>query len=145
ASLPVVLLFLQIMLGALTAGLRAGYVANTWPLMNDKFVPEGIQWFGSLWMTITSDPFLVHFVHRWWAWVAALAIIWMAGALYRVGAQRLAWMLFAITIGQILLGIMTVITGVAITIAVTHQFAGALLFGAVVMGAHRLGVTRAVR
>jgi cytochrome c oxidase assembly protein subunit 15 len=133
------------LLGALTAGLRAGYVANTWPLMNDKFVPEGIQWFGSLWMTITSDPFLVHFVHRWWAWVAALAIVWMAGALHRAGAHRLAWILIAITVGQILLGIVTVISGIAITIAVAHQLVGALLFGAVVIGAHRLGSTQAAR
>jgi cytochrome c oxidase assembly protein subunit 15 len=144
-SLPVALLFLQLLLGALTAGLRAGYVANTWPLMNDKFVPEGIQWFGSLWMTITSDPFLVHFVHRWWAWVAALAIVWMAGALHRAGAHRLAWILIAITVGQILLGIITVISGIAITIAVAHQLVGALLFGAVVIGAHRLGSTQAAR
>ncbi|HWJ70290.1 MAG TPA: COX15/CtaA family protein [Sphingobium sp.] len=136
---PVLLLFLQLMLGALTAGLRAGSVANTWPLMNDRFVPEGIAWFGSLWLTITSDPFLVHFLHRWWAWIVALAIVWMAGILYRAGARRLAWALVAITGTQILLGIVTVLTGVAITIAVLHQFVGALLLGAVVVGAHRLG------
>jgi len=137
-----VLLFFQLMLGALTAGLRAGYVANTWPLMNDKFVPDGIRWFGSLWRTVTSDPFLVHFLHRWWAWIAALAIIWMAGALHRAGAARWAWVLLAITGAQILLGIVTVITGVNITIAVLHQFVGAVLFGAVVMGVHRLGDAR---
>jgi len=136
------LLFLQLMLGALTAGLRAGYVANTWPLMNDRFVPDGIQWFGSLWLTVTSDPFLVHFLHRWWAWIAALAIVWMAGALHRAGAARWAWVLLAITGAQILLGIVTVLTGVNIAIAVLHQCVGALLFGAVVIGAHRLGAAR---
>lgn len=136
---PVALLFLQLLLGALTAGLRAGAVANTWPLMNDKFVPEGIEWFGSLWLTLTSDPFLVHFLHRWWAWIAALGIVWMAGALHRVGATRLAWALVAIVLAQIALGIVTVLTGVAITIAVVHQFVGALLLGAAVIGAHRLG------
>lgn len=139
AMIPALLLFLQILLGALTAGLRAGYVANTWPLMNDHLVPEGIQWWGSLWMTLTSDPFLVHFLHRWWAWIAAAAIVWMAGRVHRVGDQRLALTLLGTTVSQILLGILTVITGVNIVLAVAHQLVGALLFGISVMAAHRLG------
>jgi cytochrome c oxidase assembly protein subunit 15 len=139
ATIPVLLLFLQILLGALTAGLRAGYVANTWPLMNDHLVPEGIQSWGSLWMTLTSDPFLVHFLHRWWAWVAAAAIIWMAGRVHRAGGERLAFALLGLTLGQVMLGIATVITGVAFPIAVAHQLVGALLFGVAIMAAHRLG------
>jgi cytochrome c oxidase assembly protein subunit 15 len=145
AAVPVLLLFLQIVLGALTAGLRAGYVANTWPLMNDHFVPEGIQNWGSLWMTFTSDPFLVHFLHRWWAWVAAAAIIWMAGRLHRAGDTRLAFALLGVTIGQILLGILTVITGVSLPIAVAHQLVGALLLGVAIMAAHGLGARRIAR
>jgi len=138
-AIPVLLLFAQLMLGALTAGLRAGYVANTWPLMNDHLVPDGIQWWGSLWMTLTSDPFLVHFLHRWWAWGAAAAILWMAARLNARGAPAIAWWLMALTLGQIVLGIITVMTGVALPIAVAHQLVGALLFGATIVGAHRLG------
>ena len=136
---PVALLFVQLLLGALTAGLRAGYVANTWPLMNDHFVPEGITWWGSLWMTLTSDPFLVHFLHRWWAWGAAAGLLWMVSRLRRIGAASLGWALLGLVLGQIFLGIATVITGVSLPIAVAHQIVGALLLGAAVMGAHRLG------
>jgi len=139
AAIPALLLFLQILLGALTAGLRAGYVANTWPLMNDHLVPEGIQWWGSLWMTLTSDPFLVHFLHRWWAWAAAGAILWMAMRVRRAGDSGLATALVGVTLGQILLGILTVLTGVNIVLAVAHQLVGALLFGVTVAAAHRLG------
>jgi cytochrome c oxidase assembly protein subunit 15 len=140
AAIAPTLLFLQILLGALTAGLRAGYVANTWPLMNDHLVPEGIAWWGSLWMTLTSDPFLVHFLHRWWAWVAAVALVWMAGRVNRAGDRRLAYALLGVTVGQILLGILTVVTGVNIVLAVAHQLVGALLLGVAVMATHRLGV-----
>ena len=139
ASWPVLLLFVQILLGALTAGMRAGYVASSWPLMNDHFVPEGIQWWGSLWMTLTSDPFLIHFIHRWAAWLAAFAIIWMGSRLYRRGHGRLAFALLGLTVGQVLLGIVTVVTGVWLPIAVAHQLVGALLFAAAIMAAHRLG------
>lgn len=139
-AITVAVLFLQLLLGAITAGLRAGYVANTWPLMNDHFMPEGIVWWGSFWRTITSDPYLVHFIHRWWAWVAAVAIILLARRLRRVEAGGIAFALLALVVVQIMLGIATVVTGVAIVIAVTHQVAGAALLGLTVAGAHRLGV-----
>jgi cytochrome c oxidase assembly protein subunit 15 len=137
------LLFVQILLGAITAGLRAGQVANTWPLMNDHLVPEGIQWWGSFWRTITSDPFLVHFLHRWWAWGAAAALFLLARRLNRIGATQLALAIVAITLLQIMLGIATVITGVAVPLAVCHQLVGAALLGAAVMGAHRSGLRTA--
>jgi len=137
--LTVGLLFAQILFGAIVAGLRAGYVANTWPLMNDHFVPEGIMWWGSLWRTVTSDPYLIHFLHRWWAWAAAVALFLLAGRLNRIGATRLALAVVAITLLQIMLGIATVITGVAMALAVCHQFVGATLLGVTVMAAHRLG------
>jgi len=138
-ALTVALLFVQILFGAIVAGLRAGYVASTWPLMNDHFVPEGIMWWGSLWRTITSDPYLIHFVHRWWAWAVAAALFLLARRLNRIGAPRLAFAVVAITLLQIMLGIATVITGVAMALAVCHQLVGAALLGATVIAAHRLG------
>lgn len=135
----VLVLFLQLLLGAITAGLRAGYVSNTWPLMNDHFVPEGIVWWGSFWRTITSDHYLVHFIHRWWAWAAAIAIVLLAKQLQRVEARGIAFALLAVVVVQIMLGVATVVTGVAIAIAVTHQVVGAALLGLTVAGMHRLG------
>jgi cytochrome c oxidase assembly protein subunit 15 len=132
-------LFLQILMGAITAGLRAGYVSNSWPLMNDHFVPEGIAWWGSLARTLTSDPYLIHFLHRWWAWGAAAAILLMARQLKAAGGSGLSFVLIACVLLQILLGIATVVTGVALPIAVGHQLAGAVLLGLAVVGAHRLG------
>lgn len=140
-ALTLALLFVQILFGAIVAGLRAGQVANTWPLMNDHLVPEGIQWWGSLWMTLTSDPFLIHFVHRWWAWGAAILLFMLAGRLNRAGHTQLAFAVIAITLLQIMLGIATVITGVALPLAVCHQLVGAGLLAAAVIGAHRLGAS----
>jgi heme a synthase len=107
--------------------------------MNDHFVPEGIQWWGSFWLTITSDPFLIHFVHRWWAWGGAIALFLMASHLNLRGAKPVALAIIGITLLQIMLGIATVLTGVALPIAVLHQLIGATLLGAAVVGAHRLG------
>ncbi|MFZ2998180.1 COX15/CtaA family protein [Sphingobium sp.] len=136
------LLFVQLMFGAFTAGLDAGYVSSTWPLMNDHLVPQGIQWLGSLWATVSSDPYLVHFIHRWWAWVAAGALILLARKARRAG-QRGPSIAINATVGtQIALGIATVISGIALPIAVLHQAVGALVVASAAWAAHAVGARR---
>ena len=135
-------LALQLFYGALVAGLRAGYVANDWPLMQDRLVPAGIDWSLGLGHALVSDPFLTHFIHRWWAWVVVAILVVAARRLRRAG-ERPASIAIHLAFGtQILLGIATVMTGVALWIAVLHQLVGALLVAATVWGAHALGRTR---
>lgn len=142
ALVVLLILLIQLMLGAFTAGLDAGYVSNTWPLMNDHIVPEGIQWLGSLWATVSSDPYLVHFLHRWWAWVAAVALILLARRAKQAGQRGASIAINAALGTQILLGIATVISGIALPIAVLHQAVGALLVAAAAWGAHAVGARR---
>ena len=143
ALMVLVGLFVQLLFGAFTAGLNAGYVANTWPLMNDRLVPDGIERTGSLWETLSSDPYLVHFIHRWWAWGAAILAIMLARRAKRAG-QRGASIAINASIGtQIVLGIATVMSGIALPLAVLHQAAGALVVAAIAWGAHGIGRRRA--
>jgi cytochrome c oxidase assembly protein subunit 15 len=139
AVLVIAILFVQLLLGAWVAGLNAGYVASSWPLMNDHFVPEGIDWSGGAWMAVTNDPFLIHFLHRWWSWMAALALVLLARALARRGARKEATLLLLVVATQMALGILTVITGVSMWIAVLHQVTGAILVAVVAASLHRLG------
>ena len=44
SAIALATLFVQLLLGAWVAGFRAGYVSNTWPMMNDHLIPEGIDW-----------------------------------------------------------------------------------------------------
>lgn len=132
-------LFIQLFLGAITAGLRAGFVSNGWPLMNGHFVPQGIRWWGDFWMTITSDPYLVHFLHRWWAWGAAALLGLVALRLARRGDTAPARALGGLIALQILLGIATVLSGIALALAVAHQGTGAALVAVTVWAAHCLG------
>jgi len=139
----IAILFVQLLLGAWVAGLNAGQVANTWPMMNDQLVPEGIDWSGGAWMAITNDPFLLHFLHRWWSWAAALALLWLARILARRGAKREAGLLLLVVAAQMTLGIATVLSGVSLWIAVLHQVVGAILVATAAASLHRLGRTRA--
>ncbi len=132
-----VILFLQMLLGAWVAGLNAGLASDTWPLMQDRLVPE-IDWSNGVVWTFTHDPFWLHFVHRWWAWVAVAALVIMARRVKPLDRRASIAIHSAFGV-QILLGIATVMTGVALWLAVAHQLVGALLVGAFAWGAHVLG------
>jgi len=133
------ILFVQLLFGAWVAGLNAGYVSNSWPLMNDRFVPDGIDTTKGTFYAIVNDPFLTHFVHRWWAWVAVIALIMLARRTKAAGARPASIAIHSAFGVQILLGIATVLTGVNIVLAVSHQAVGALLVAATVWGAHVIG------
>jgi heme a synthase len=142
SSLILALLFSQLLLGAWVAGLNAGYVSNSWPLMNGGLYPDGVDWASGAFHTLTHDPFLLHFLHRWWAWVVVAALILFARRVRNAG-NRPASIAIHSTLGtQILLGIATVISGMNITLAVLHQAVGALLVIATVWGAHIYGRKR---
>lgn len=136
---------LQLLLGAWVAGLSAGYVANTWPLMDDHFVPRGIDWAGGVWIAATNDPFLLHFLHRWWAWAASAVVILLALRLRARGSTALSHSLFTVIAVQMLLGIFTVVSGMSMWIAVAHQVVGAILVAVLAASLHREGSAQMVQ
>lgn len=145
AALTLGMLLIQLFYGALVAGMRAGTAAggevslNVWPLMQGAFVPAGIDWSQGAAHALFSDPYLVHFIHRWWAWVVVVVLVIMGRKLRRAGARPVSVALHSAFGAQILLGIATVMSGVAIWIAVLHQLVGALLVATTAWSAHRLG------
>lgn len=134
-------LAVQVVLGAFTAGLNAGLVTSEWPLMNGRFLPQG-DLSGGLFHALLNDPWIIHFAHRWWAFVALAAMIVLARAAKRSGDRRAAVAIHATVGVQILLGIATVMSGVAFDPALTHQVVGAVLVGAAAWGAHSIGRSR---
>jgi len=130
-------LAVQLLLGAWVAGLDAGHASDSWPLMQGRFVPEYDRSHGLGW-ALTHDPFLVHFLHRWWAWVAVAALVMLARKV-RARDRRASVALHAGYGTQILLGIATVTSGMVIWLAAAHQFVGALLVIAATWAAHVAG------
>ncbi len=136
--LVLVILFIELLLGAFTAGLRAGYVSNTWPLMYGHLIPPNIDWSAAQLKTWANDLFLIHFLHRWWAWVVVAVLVLLARRIRKT--HRKASIVLHSAFGtQIVLGIATVMTGVNITIAVSHQAVAALVVASTVWCAHILG------
>ena len=136
------LLVVQLLLGAWVAGLDAGQVASDWPLMQGKLVPDGIDTTRGALFALTHDPYLIHFLHRWWAWVAVAGLIVLARHVKPFDRRASIAIHSAFGI-QILLGIATVMSGMTLWLAAAHQAVGALLVASVAWGAHVVGRQRA--
>lgn len=135
-------LYIQLLYGAWVAGMRAGKVSQNWPMMSDSFLPTGVDWSQGWAFAFSSDPYLVHFIHRWWAWVAVAALVMLAIRVKRAGVRPASLAIHTALGTQVLLGIATVMTGVNIGLAVAHQAVGALLVASVAWGAHVVGRQR---
>ncbi len=133
------ILFLQFLFGAYVAGLEAGYAFNTWPKMGEEWFPAQTEMYDVFLRNFVDNPVVVQFVHRWLAFAVAGLAVWLGVAAFLRGARLEGGLLIAAVTAQILLGILTILSGVQIDIAVAHQGMAALLLAAMIVAAHRLG------
>ena len=138
AVLALAALVVQLVYGAFTAGLDAGYAFASWPLMGDALFPAGVPMVDPAWRNAIDNPVVVQFFHRWWAFATAAALVWLAIRATRAGSKAGLWVVLLVTL-QIVLGIATLMSGVQIDIAVAHQGNAALLLIATVFAAHAIG------
>jgi cytochrome c oxidase assembly protein subunit 15 len=134
------ILFIQLLLGAWVAGLNAGHVASDWPTMQGKFYPDGVDWSQGVLFALANDPFLLHFLHRWWAWIVVAALVVFARQVKPMD-RRASIAIHSAFGTQILLGVAVVMSGMNIFLAVLHQAVGALVVAATTWGAHVVGRT----
>jgi cytochrome c oxidase assembly protein subunit 15 len=117
----------QIYLGALVAGLRAGYVYNTWPLIDGGLVPDVSRLFlaKSLWRNFFENALTVQFDHRMLAYAIWLIATWHAVDALRTARHQPVWrgavaLCIAVTL-QAALGIATLLLVVPLPLALLHQ------------------------
>jgi heme a synthase len=140
----VVLTFVQLYLGALVAGLRAGLVYNTWPDIDGSLVPSAARlWFETpWWRNLFDNTLTVQFEHRMTAYALLVLAAFHAIDAVRSRAGTAAvngalWLLAAITL-QATLGILTLLNQVPIGLALTHQAAAIAVLTLAVLQAERL-------
>jgi cytochrome c oxidase assembly protein subunit 15 len=129
-SLAVLLIFVTMIAGSFVAGTRAGYLDNTFPLMEGGVVPPGYWHLSPWWLNPFENLVAVQFDHRLLAETtfAAVIVLWLHG-LRRIGERRTRAALHALAAIaglQLALGIATLLTVVDLPVAVLHQ-AGAML------------------
>jgi cytochrome c oxidase assembly protein subunit 15 len=126
------LVYVQVLLGGFVAGLDAGMIYNTWPLMGGSLVPGDLVVGGSWWHSLFENPTLVQFNHRLGAYgvTAAAIVLWLAirRAPVATRSRRAAdWLLLALCC-QMVLGIATLMLVVPMSLAAAHQAGAFILF-----------------
>lgn len=131
--------FLQIILGAFVAGLRAGRTFNTWPLMDGRFFPTGYfsnePRFSDLFETIAA----VQFNHRLGAYLLFAGAIGFFLLVRKTEIAPRTKIFLGAIVFQIALGIWTVAAATPISLGLLHQAGALLVFGAAIFVAHGAG------
>lgn len=133
SALVLTILVIQITYGGFVAGLKAGWISNTWPLMAGRWIPANLfDQFDAWWQNLISAPVGVHFVHRWFAFVVLGAAIWLyfitKRHAYSANVHKaVVYFLWLVTV-QITLGITTIWFSMPVVLALSHQAVGLLLF-----------------
>jgi heme a synthase len=141
--------FVQLYLGALVAGLRAGLVYNTWPAIDGALIPSAARlWFDTpWWRNLFENTLTVQFEHRMTAYALFVLALWHAFDAVRSRAGSVAingalWLVAAIAL-QAVLGILTLLNQVPIALALSHQAVAIAVLTLAVMQAERLAGRRA--
>lgn len=137
SALMVVLILLQIFMGAIVAGLHAGLVANSWPLMEGSLLPTHLFKSMTSWHSIFEEPRLAQFIHRSIAYIvfimALLQAFYSDKLLPQSRHARRCFYLFLLVLAQAAIGVITLLTYVPIFLAILHQiFAFILLSYAII-------------
>lgn len=135
------LLALTIVFGAFVAGMRAGLMFNTFPMMGEHWIAPGVLAFDPLWRNFLENPVMVQFVHRCLALTTlalCLGLWWRLRGAELEASQRLALnVLIAMVLTQVTLGIGTLVMHVPVWLGTLHQGGAVLLLSAALMLRHR--------
>jgi cytochrome c oxidase assembly protein subunit 15 len=138
--------FLQILLGALVAGIDAGRAFPTWPSMNGSFfpadafyVPDGAGGSLPVWHAFFENPGLVQFMHRMSGYLlfAFGVVVWLRGRRSSYQATQGAFnAVMLMLVAQMVLGIAAVLTAAHVHVAITHQIGAVILWVLILRARH---------
>ena len=139
------LVYLQMLLGALVAGLHAGLLYNTWPDMDGRIFPEDPFARSPWWINPFENPGLAQFDHRIGAYIVAgfAVYIYTKGVRLTGAAKKSAKLVATLTALQVGLGIATLLLQAPEAMAAMHQVVAALLFCAAIWHAYELRYAKA--
>jgi len=134
---------IQIALGGLVAGLDAGLIYPTFPLMGDSFFPQEL--FEKALNEFLSNPGVVQFLHRICAYILAGLVFYLSMKLLDKGHHNISKALALVIFIQFLLGIGTLLMHVPVSLAALHQLFGFVLFGIIIVASRVSIKSRAIQ
>jgi cytochrome c oxidase assembly protein subunit 15 len=135
--------FVQMILGAFVAGLRAGRTFNTWPLMDGRFFPRGYFVDGPSFNDLFETAAAAQFNHRLGAYLLCAFGVWVFVAARRRGLGGRGALVLGALMAQLTLGIATVMTATPISLGLAHQALALGLFAAAINLVHGAAISMA--
>jgi len=136
------LVFLQIVAGAFVAGLKAGNDYNTWPLMDGRFIPQGLGVMSPWWANLFENATTVQFNHRMLAYVLTAVALWHVWSVLSRTDDRLVrasgLAVGGAVLAQVALGIWTLLAQVPLSLGLAHQAGAVTVFGLALWHLHTL-------
>jgi cytochrome c oxidase assembly protein subunit 15 len=140
-----VLIFLTVLSGGFVAGTDAGFVYNTFPLMDGRWIPEGILQLSPAWRNLFENVITIQFVHRLMAITTFCCIVsawlWALGLPLPSRVRSAFHCLFGAGILQVIIGVSTLLFVVPVPLAAAHQAGAMILFSAALWVSHELNST----
>ena len=124
------LIFLQLIIGAFVSGMDAGTVYNTWPLMGSSYFPDDSKFIEFMNISVFDNPSIVQFVHINLAYLIVIIYIYLLILVFRDTNKIFRKPILIIGISlflQIILGVVTLLSGVKIIYASLHQINSILI------------------
>lgn len=132
AGAVLALIFVQMLAGALVAGLDAGMGYNTWPLIDGAFVPPGLGEASPWYLNLFENPLTVQFDHRMLGYAVVAAalsqFLWLALKRAPPAVLGSAFTLALLAMLQMALGVWTLLLSVPITLGLAHQAGAVAVF-----------------
>jgi cytochrome c oxidase assembly protein subunit 15 len=125
-----VLLFIQLIIGAFVSGMDAGTIYNTWPLMGASYFPDDSKMIEFLNISVFDNPSIVQFLHRNLAYLIMIVYIFLLISIFKETNKIFRKPILIIGISlclQVVLGVLTILSGVKIIYASLHQINSILI------------------
>ncbi|MCZ6722497.1 MAG: COX15/CtaA family protein [Gammaproteobacteria bacterium] len=138
----IMLLLLTVVSGGFVAGLKAGMIFNSFPLMGGQWIPEGVGALSPWYLNIFENMVTVQFNHRWLAMTSGILLLgWYIKGRRRFddpAINRSFKLIGMMVIIQLALGISTLLMQVPVTLAAMHQAGALILFSVMLINVHLL-------
>ena len=139
------LIYFQMLLGGFVAGLKAGYIFNTWPLIAGSFIPDGLFANPVWWRNFFENMLTAQFDHRMVAYLVTFLVAWHWLSIYSSGSREAlksaTWLMLAV-LAQVGLGIWALLWVVPVPLGAAHQAGALVVFTMAIIHARRLNPSK---
>ena len=140
ATALIIFAFIQILLGALVAGIDAGRNFTDWPLMAGGLLPPDMWMLEPVWRNLFENDGTVQFMHRIWGYLTFIVAlrVWFVSRRSSYDATRgLAALMMAVMVAQVIIGIVTVMYSAPMALGLLHQLAAVAVWVFILNLRHR--------